>query len=115
MYDPSDQNQLYHTPLLSKIWDKSDRKNGGTIPLRIYSFHTLAADYDNNTANISVRGSVRRGQWGSLYWRFNPALSSWFWRRTGDDDEDDDDDYKDGNDNDDNDDDSNVQTEEIEV
>ena len=24
--DPSDQNQLYHTPLLSKIWDLNDRK-----------------------------------------------------------------------------------------
>ena len=25
--DPSDQNQQYHTPLLSKIWDLSDRKS----------------------------------------------------------------------------------------
>ena len=25
--DPSGQNQLYHTPLLSKIWDLNDRKN----------------------------------------------------------------------------------------
>ena len=27
--DPSGQNQLYHTPLLSKIWDLNDRKKIG--------------------------------------------------------------------------------------
>ena len=32
--DPSGQNQLYHTPLLSKIWDLNDRKNL-TIPFKI--------------------------------------------------------------------------------
>ena len=32
-FDPSNQNELYHTPLLSKIGELSDRKNCGTIPI----------------------------------------------------------------------------------
>ena len=40
--DPSGQNQLYHTPLLSKIWDLNDRKKLWTISLiAIYIFSKL--------------------------------------------------------------------------
>ena len=35
--DPSDQNELYHTPLLSKIWDLIDRKRLWDYPFK-YSF-----------------------------------------------------------------------------
>ena len=43
--DTSDQNQLYHTPLLSKIWDLSDRKklvnNPFNINLTSHSFNVF--------------------------------------------------------------------------
>ena len=35
---PSDQNEQYHTPLLSKIWDLSDRKKLWDSP---FNFHVL--------------------------------------------------------------------------
>ena len=65
LIDISDQNQLYHTPLLSKIWDLNDRKklvnnpfNCSDLPLEIDAVLPPGHQLKGIVHNFSIFGQI---------------------------------------------------------
>ena len=61
--DPSGQNQLYHTPLLSKIWDLNDRKKLVNNPFNRFHHHIWHSSNSDRSGGWGEGGE--RGNWRS--------------------------------------------------